>query len=105
MALETAGVRLKHLLEGELYYAALKEIVGRNWLAHKPSEGNFAVGAAHQMCVMRACEVIGISRSLYRYETKRPETQGTAVEIGGAMDTAGYMSSRLPSLGASCSYF
>ncbi|WP_424447054.1 IS3 family transposase [Paucimonas lemoignei] len=73
-ALEAENARLKRLLaESMLDNAALKDIVGRKLVG--PQAKRAAVShlmAAHEMGVTRACGLIGISRSLYRYEAKRP---------------------------------
>ncbi|WP_394358011.1 IS3 family transposase [Methylococcus mesophilus] len=76
-ALETENARLKRLLaEAMLDNAALKEVVGRKLVS--PQAKRVAVShlmTKHQMGVTRACGLIGISRSLYRYEAKRPVDQ------------------------------
>lgn len=76
--LETENARLKRLLAESMHGQCGLER-GRRPKVVGPQAKRAAVShlmERHQMGVTRACGLIGISRSLYRYEARRPTDQG-----------------------------
>jgi hypothetical protein len=73
--LEQENAKLKRLLaEAELDKAGLKDLLSRKWCARRPRRAAVEMLlTGRDFGVTRACGLVGISRSLYRYRSRRAD--------------------------------